>query len=132
MALGLKERERLKKILDLSDRLGSLRRRVREDANPADRKSLREEVISIAGSVVTTGLPGALGRLSTESSFEPRDLMVLLMLLNRRFESAEGTLSGREILGTLFPSTYGVLAGASVLGREAPLLASGRLRPRQV
>jgi len=129
LALGLKERERLKKILDLSDRLGSLRRRVGDDGTPVDRKTLMDEVRSIAGSVVTIGLPGALGRLSTENRFEPRDLMVILMLLNRRFESAEGTLSGREILSTLFPSTYGVLAGASALGPDSALLASGAVEP---
>jgi len=129
LALGLKERERLKKILDLSDRLGSLRRKVREDGSPVDSKVLLDEVRSIAGSVVTIGLPGALGRLSEENHLEPRDLVVLLMLLNRRFDSPDGTLSGREILSTLFPSTYGVLAGASVLGRESPLLGSGAVEP---
>jgi hypothetical protein len=127
VVLAQKERERLKRILDLSDRLGSLRKKVRETA--MDRKGLTDEVRSIAGSVVTIGLPGSLGKLAQSHRLEPHHVMVLLLLLNRRFESSEGTLTGREILSTLFPSTFGVLSGTALLGTESTLLISGAVEP---
>ena len=64
MTLQVRDREKLKKILDLSDRLGELRQRVREDGTSIKPADLGEEVRSIAGSVVTIGLPGALGILA--------------------------------------------------------------------
>ena len=115
MTLAVKEREKLRKILDLSDRLGELRLRVREDGTAIPTTDLGEEVRNIAGSVVTIGLPGALGTLAAEHRFAPQETLILLLLLNRRIEAGESTLTGREVLSTLFPSSYGILSGAALL-----------------
>ena len=123
MALALNDRDRLKRILDLSDRLGTLRRRVKEGAAPLTAKEQTDEIRSIAGTVVSIGLPGVLGRLERDQKLSPQEVMVLLLLLNRRLEPGDGTLSGREILSTLFPSTYGILSGSSILAPGAPLRA---------
>lgn len=119
------DRERLKRILDLSDRLGHLRRKVRDGAPELTSKDLNQEIRSIAGTVVSIGLPGTLGRLEQEHRFGPQDVMVLLVLLNRRIEPGDSSLTGREILATLFPSTFGILAGASLLAPDAALRTSG-------
>lgn len=124
LTLAVKEREKLRKILDLSDRLGELRLRVREDGTSIPTTDLGEEVRSIAGSVVTIGLPGALGALAAEHRFAPQETLILLLLLNRRIEAGESTLTGREVLSTLFPSSYGILSGAALLRPEAALRSS--------
>jgi hypothetical protein len=121
------DRERLKRILDLSDRLGTLRRRVREGGPGLSPRDLTQEIRSIAGSVVSIGLPGTLGRLEKEFHLGPQEVMVLLILLNRRIEPGDSSLAGREILATLFPSTFGILSGASLLSAEAPLRTSGSI-----
>ena len=127
MTLAMKEREKLRRILDLSDRLGELRRRVREDGSSIPTTDLGEEVRNIAGSVVTIGLPGALGALAEEHRFAPQETLILLLLLNRRIEAGESTLTGREVLSTLFPSSYGMLSGAALLRPEAALRTSGAI-----
>jgi winged helix domain-containing protein len=124
LTLALKEREKLRKILDLSDRLGELRRRVREDGSTIPVKDLGEEVREIAGRIVTIGLPGALGELGQAHRLSPQEMVILLLLLNRRIEG-ESTLTGREILSTLFPSSYGILSGAALLRADSPLRSSG-------
>ena len=125
LTLAVKDREKLRKILDLSDRLGELRQRVREDGSAIPARDLGEEVSSIAGSVVTIGLPGALGTLAAEHKLSPQETLILLLLLNRRIEAGESTLTGREVLSTLFPSSYGILAGTALMRPEAPLRSSG-------
>ena len=127
LTLAVKEREKLRKILDLSDRLGELRLRVREDGTSIPTTDLGEEVRSIAGSVVTIGLPGALGALAGEHRFAPQETLILLLLLNRRIEAGESTLTGRELLSTLFPSSYGILSGAALLRPESALRTSGAI-----
>jgi hypothetical protein len=123
--LAVKDREKLRKILDLSDRLGELRQRVREDGSAIPARDLGEEISSIAGRVVTIGLPGALGSLAKEHQLSPQETLILLLLLNRRIEAGESTLTGREVLSTLFPSSYGILAGTALMRPEAPLRTSG-------
>lgn len=90
-------------------------------------RDLSQEIRSIAGSVVSIGLPGTLGRLQEEHKLSPQEVMVLLILLNRRIEPGDSALPGREILSTLFPSTYGILSGVALLAPEAPLRASGAM-----
>ncbi|MHC4471035.1 MAG: hypothetical protein ACYTDY_17540 [Planctomycetota bacterium] len=121
------ERERLKRILELSDRLGTLRRKVTEGGTTVSRKDLTEELRSIAGSVVSIGLPGALGRLAEEQRLGPHEVMALLLLLHRRLEPGPSGLTGREILSTLFPSAFGILSGITHLAVGAPLRTSGAL-----
>ncbi len=127
MALEVRDREKLRKILDLSDRLGELRQRVREDGSSVKPADLGEEVRDIAGSVVTIGLPGALGILASGHKLSPQETLILLLLLNRRIEAGESTLTGREVLATLFPSSYGILSGAALFRPEAPLQSSGAI-----
>ena len=128
MKLALKDRMKLRKILDLSDRLGSLERKVREGqgrADPGD--DLLKEIHSISGSVASIGLPGSLGRLAEEHRLGPQEVLALLLLLNRRLRSGQGSLTGREILSTIFPTAFGILSGVSLLAAGAPLRASGAL-----
>jgi hypothetical protein len=125
LSLTIQERERLKRILDLSDRLGRLRRRLRDSEHLPTMTELREEVRSIAGSVVSIGLPGVLGRLADDRHLSPQEVMVLLILLNRRIEGGGNPLTGREVLTLLFPSAYGILSGASLLAAGSPLRACG-------
>jgi hypothetical protein len=124
---AIRDRERLKRILDLSDRLGFLRRRLGEGGDSLSLKDLRNEIRSIAGSLVSIGVPGALGSLEKELHLGPHPMLVLLLLLNRRLDPGDGTLSGREILGTVFPSAYGVLSGVSVLAGSSPLCKAGAI-----
>ncbi|MCU0724912.1 MAG: hypothetical protein MUE73_03855 [Planctomycetes bacterium] len=125
MSLTIQDRERLKRILDLSDRLGRLRRRLKDAEHLPTATELREEVRSIAGSVVSIGLPGVLGRLADDRHLSPQEVMVLLILLNRRIEGGGNPLTGREILTLLFPSAYGILSGAALLAAGAPLRVCG-------
>ena len=126
MKLTIHDRERLKRILDLSDRLGRLRRRMRDSEHLPTTTELKDEVRSIAGSVVSIGLPGVLGRLADERHLSPQEVMVLLMLLNRRIEGGS-PLNGREVLTLLFPSAFGVLTSAAMLTPESPLRACGAI-----
>ena len=123
MTLAINEREKLRRILDLSDRLGSLRKQLRDGASPP--RDFGKEIRAIAGSVVSIGLPGTLGRLASENRLGPQETLILLLLLNRRIEVGESSLTGREILATIFPSSYGILSGTALLRRDAHLLASG-------
>lgn len=125
MAQTIHDRERLKRILDLSDRLGTLRRRVREAGSTLSSRDLTQEIRSIAGSVVSIGLPGSLGRLQKEHRLSPQEVMVLLILLNHRIEPGDSSLTGRDVLSTLYPSTFGILSGASLLAPDAALRSSG-------
>jgi hypothetical protein len=127
LALALHDRERLKKILDLSDRLGNLRSRFQDGGTPKGREELVREVRSISGRVATIGLPGALGKAAEKHHLGPHEVCVLLLLLNRRLDPALGPLSGRDILATLFPSAFGILSGVSLLEDGSPLRESGAL-----
>jgi hypothetical protein len=122
---AIRDRERLKRILDLSDRLGVLRRRLGDDGEMLSLRDLRNEIRSIAGSLVSIGVPGSLGELEKTHHLGPHPILVLLLLLNRRLDPGDGTLSGREILSTVFPSAYGVLSGVTVLAADSPLRTSG-------
>jgi hypothetical protein len=123
----MNDRERLRRILDLSDRLGRLRSRVSTAAGVASR-DLRDEVRSIAGSVVTIGLPGTLGDIAKRHRLEPHQILIVLMLLSRRLEPGSGSLCGREILSTLFPSAFDMLAGVRLLVPDSALLVSGAVQ----
>jgi hypothetical protein len=74
---------------------------------------------------VSIGLPGTLGRLEKEHRLSPQEVMVVLILLNRRIEPGDRVLTGREILSTLFPSTFGILSGASLIAPDSGLRRSG-------
>ena len=117
-------RERLRRILDLSDRLERVRRQMRERVTDTASAELAGEVREIAGSLVTSGMPGALGRLAADHRLGPHEQMVLLLLLHKRIESSDGALSGRELLSTVFPSSYGILSGAALLEEGAGLRES--------
>lgn len=127
MTLAMRDRERLRKILDLSDRLGALRRRAGEGASAPVASEIGAEVRAIAGKLVTIGLPGALGRLAEAHRFSPQETLVLLLLLNRRIEGEDAALTGREILSLLFPSSFGILSATRYLEVGAPLRRSGAL-----
>lgn len=131
MSPTTQDRERLKRILDLSDRLGSLRRQVRDGGQGLSPRDMIQEIRSIAGSVVSVGLPGSLGKLQKEHRLSPQEVMILLILLNRRIEPGDSSLSGREILATIFPSTFGILSGASLLAADSPLRDSGAVEPTE-
>ncbi len=127
MALAIRDRERLRKILDLSDRLGRLRRRVRKNPSAYTRRDLTQKIGEIASRVAAIGLPGALGDLAGGHHLGPQEVMVLLLLLNQRVTGGGRHLTGREILSTIFPSSFGMLTGAARLRPDAPLVRSGAL-----
>ncbi len=125
MNLTLHDRERLRRLLDLSDRLGRLRRRLREGSSAPTTGEVSEEVREIAGSIAAIGLPGVLGRLAADHHLSPPEVLVLLLLLNRRIEGGSNPLSGREILTLLFPTAFGVLSGAALLTPDGALRVCG-------
>jgi len=125
-------RASLKHALDLCDQLCLLRpgsepgkgRTAPLRATSALRK--RKEILSYLKS---RPLPGCLGETGRQHRLSPREMVVVLMLLRARVVDGQLSLRGRELLGTLFDSTFQLLWGTELLDAASRLFRSGAIVP---
>lgn len=126
-----KNRASLKHALDLCDRLCLLKpgdegSRDKESGRDPDEPegsalSTRREILSY---LRTRPLPGCLGAMGRKHRLSPREMVILLVLLRGRVVDGQSTVKGRELLSTLFDSTFQLLKGAELLAPDSSLRRS--------
>ncbi len=127
--------ERLKRLLDVADRLERIRRHLERRSTSADQsdvQTLRDEsrrcvrdLFKPDDGAATEPLPGILGRLLRRHEFDEEQTTILLLLINRRLGGDRYSLTAREILAFLFENSYDRLRGLRLFVRSAPLRRSG-------
>ena len=130
------EKQFLKRMLDLYDQLGALRRRMREESESNTevqklRRDSRRKINEIARDVTNAPAPGPLGTLITRYKFNKHQVIVILALLKRRLTRETAAMKGRELLALISDSSYEVLKAIHLLDPAGPLIASGVVIPDQ-
>lgn len=125
----------LQRLLDQADALSLVIRARIEDPGTAELADQRRE----ESERLRTELRLEVGRLQHQTPFgtlvdryslEVDHLLVLLSLLRQRLLAEEPSLSGRDVLKTLYESTYDLLAGVRLLGPSSPLISAGVVTPQ--
>src|SRR5262252_1448997 len=124
----------LKRLLDLADELGNIRRSQRELAlAPADQAALarqaRERMLHVGKLLKEFEGSGPLQLLLRRYKLGKDHVLLMLELLKRRLSSDDTTMKGRELLGVLFEGSFSMLEGVRLLAPESRLLTAGVIVP---
>lgn len=128
------DRVLLKRLLDLADELGDVRRSQRDLAlEPAQRDQLRrrarERRLQAGALLKELGEQGPLQTLLRRYRLGKDHALLLLELLQRRLAHDDPTVKGRELLGVLCDSTFELLEGTRLLAPDSRLVAAGLIVP---
>jgi len=128
------DRVLLKRLLDLADELGNIRRSQRELAlAPADQAVLarqaRERMLHVGRVLKQFEGSGPLQMLLRRYKLGKDHVLLMLELLKRRLSSDDTTMKGRELLGVLFEGSFSMLEGVRLLAPDSRLLAAGVIVP---
>ncbi len=128
------DRQLLKRLLDLADELGQLRRDQRElSLEPAERTRLerraRTRITDVGKLLKQLEGSGPLRLLLERYRLGREHVLLMLELLKRRLSQDDTALKGRELLGILFSSSFGLLEGVRLLAPDSRLVAAGVLVP---
>jgi len=128
------DRVLLKRLLDLADEIGNIRRSQRELAlAPADHATLtrqaRERMLHVSRLLKEFEGSGPLQLLLRRYKLGKDHVLLMLELLKRRLSSDDTSMKGRELLGVLFDNSFAMLEGVRLLAPESRLLAAGVIVP---
>lgn len=128
------DRVLLKRLLDLADEIGSIRRNQRELAlAPAEQADLsraaRERMLHVARLLKQFEGSGPLQLLLKRYRLGKDHVLLMLELLKRRLSSDDTSMKGRELLGVLFDGSFSMLEGARLLAPDSRLIAAGIVVP---
>lgn len=128
------DRVLLKRLLDLADEIGNIRRSQRELAlAPADHALLtrqaRERLMHVGRLLKEFEGSGPLQMLLRRYRLGKEHVLLMLELLKRRLSSDDTSMKGRELLGVLFDGSFSMLEGVRLLAPESRLLAAGVVVP---
>lgn len=128
------DRMLLKRLLDLADELGRLRRDQRElSLEPSERTALarraRARVGDVGKLVKQLAGSGPLQLLVKRYRLGKEHVLVMLELLKRRLSHDDTSLKGRELLGIVCDSSFGLLEGVRLLAPDSRLVAAGVVVP---
>jgi hypothetical protein len=128
------DRVLLKRLLDLADEIGSLRRSERELAlAPAERQLLRrrarERMLHVGKLLKEFGGSGPLQMLLQRYKLGKDHVLLMLELLKRRLTSDDSAVRGRELLSILFDSSFAMLEGVRLIAPDSRLITAGVLVP---
>jgi hypothetical protein len=124
------DRTLLKRLLDLSDEIGGIRRNQRDLVlAPPERKALsrqaRERILQVGRLMKEFAGTGPLQTLLTRYRLGKDHVLLMLELLRRRLSSEDTSVRGRELLGILYDSSFSLLEGVRLLSPESRLVAAG-------
>jgi hypothetical protein len=128
------DRVLLKRLLDLADELGNIRRTQRELAlDPSQRAALTrrasERMMHVGRLLKEFEGSGPLQMLLKRYKLNKEHVLLMLELLKRRLSSDDTAMKGRELLGVLFDGSFSMLEGVRLLEPESRLLAAGVVVP---
>jgi len=128
------DRVLLKRLLDLADEIGNIRRSQRELAlAPADHSTLsrraRERMMHVGRLLREFEGSGPLQLLLRRYKLGKEHVLLMLELLKRRLSCEDTSMKGRELLGVLFEGSFSMLEGVRLLAPESRLLAAGVIVP---
>jgi hypothetical protein len=128
------DRVLLKRLLDLADELGNIRRSQRELAlAPADLAALarqaRERMLHVGKLLKEFEGSGPLQLLLRRYKLGKDHVLLMLELLKRRLSSDDSTMKGRELLGVLFEGSFSMLEGVRLIAPDSRLLTAGVIVP---
>jgi hypothetical protein len=128
------DRTLLKRLLDLADELGNIRRSQRELALAAsDRAALtrqaRERMLHVGRLLKEFAGSGPLQTLLTRYRLRKDHVLLMLELLKRRLSTDDSAMKGRELLGILFDGSFALLEGVRLLAPESRLVTAGVIVP---
>ena len=128
------DRVLLKRLLDLADELGNIRRSQRELAlEPAVNAQLtrqaKERMLHVGRLLKEFAGSGPLELLFKRYKLGKEHVLLMLELLKRRLASDDSAMKGRELLAVLFDSSFSLLEGVRLLAPDSRLLAAGVVVP---
>ncbi len=128
------DRVLLKRLLDLADEIGDIRRSQRELAlrTSEDRalsRRAREKLAHVGRLLKEFEGSGPLQLLLRRYRLGKEHVLLMLELLKRRLSSDDTAIKGRELLGVLFEGSFALLEGVRLLSPESRLLAAGVVVP---
>jgi hypothetical protein len=128
------DRTLLKRLLDLADEIGNIRRSQRELAlPPADHAALarqaRERMLNVGKLLKEFAGSGPLQTLLLRYKLGKDHVLLMLELLKRRLSSEDTAMKGRELLGVLFDGSFALLEGVRLLAPESRLVMAGVIVP---
>ncbi|MBM4015335.1 MAG: hypothetical protein FJ293_10285 [Planctomycetes bacterium] len=128
------DRQLLKRLLDVADELGQLRRDQRDLVlDPPERarleRSARSRITDVGKLLKQLEGSGPLRLLLERYRLGKEHVLLMLELLKRRLSQDDTALKGRELLGILFSSSFGLLEGVRLLAPDSRLVAAGVIVP---
>lgn len=128
------DRTLLKRLLDLADEIGNIRRSQRELAlapaeNAALTREARERMLHVGKLLKEFAGAGPLQTLLTRYRLRKDHVLLMLELLKRRLSNEDSAMKGRELLGILFDSSFSLLEGIRLLAPESRLVTAGVIVP---
>ncbi|MEW6746307.1 MAG: hypothetical protein AB1486_26495 [Planctomycetota bacterium] len=133
---AITEQALLKRILDLHDQLGALRRRIGdEEVSETNLRKLRREsrrkIDEIARGIEALPVTGLFGALVRRYKLNKLHVVIVLALLKRRLTEESPYMKGRELLSLVTDSSYEMLKELSLLSPAGPLISTGVVIPDQ-
>ena len=130
------QNEGLKRILDLCDELGSLRRRIRDARGKAVlsrrlTQATRRKIQALARQLKGYRFAGPIRALGQTRTFGTPHFLILATLLQAYLRGESPFLEGRILLKRAFLSTYEALRAASLLAADGALRRSGAVVPEE-
>ena len=124
------DRTLLKRLLDLADEIGTLRRNQRELVLPPEEKAAlgraaRQKLLNVGRLLKEFAGSGPLQTLLKRYRLQKEHVLLMLELLKRRLASDDSTMRGRELLGVLFDSSFALLEGVRLIAPDSRLLTAG-------
>jgi len=124
----------LKRLLDLADDLGHLRRNQRElavDEKEQQRlqRRARAQVNEVGALVAQFEGSGPLQLLLRRYRLGKEQVLLMLELLKRRLAHDDTAMKGRELLAIVHDTSFGMLEGVRLLAPESRLVSAGVIVP---
>ena len=124
----------LKRLLDLADELGRLRRDQRElSLDQTEQRALsrraRSRVAQVGKLLKEIEGSGPLHLLVRRYRLGKEHMLLMVELLKRRLSHDDTSLKGRELLGIVCDSSFGLLEGVRLLAPDSRLIAAGVIVP---
>src|SRR5262249_7807384 len=128
------DRTLLKRLLDLADEIGTIRRSQRELVLPptdraAPARQARERMLHVGRLLKEFAGSGPLQTLLARYKLGKDHVLLMLELLKRRLSSEDSAMKGRELLGVLFDGSFALLEGVRLLAPESRLVTAGVIVP---
>ncbi len=127
------DRTLLKQLLDLSDSIDQSRGMQREAPTPDERDRLGHlaevKIQEVARLLRNLDHEGPLHHLLRRYRLGPQHVLILLGLLKRRLHHEDPFVTGRELVSTLFDSSFTILDGVRLLSPGSRLIQAQLIFP---